>query len=89
MFDTNKLYELTRKKNKNETLSSKEIMELLDLTNKLYIAIENCDNPIVKETILKRYIEAKTWDEIANEMFDITADAPRKRAYRELKKMKH
>ena len=34
-------------------------------------------------------MEAKTWAEIAEEMFDITTDAPRKRAYRELKKIKH
>lgn len=89
MLNTNRLYELTKKKNKKETLSDKEEMELLDLTNKLYIAIENCNSTIVKETILKRYTEAKTWAEIAEEMFDITTDAPRKRAYRELKKMKH
>lgn len=89
MLSTDRLYKLTRKKNKKETLSDKEEVELLDLTNKLYIAIENCNSTIVKETILKRYIEAKTWAEIAEEMFDITTDAPRKRAYRELKKMKH
>ena len=89
MLSTDRLYKLTRKKNKKETLSDKEEVELLDLTNKLYVAIENCNSTIVKETILKRYIEAKTWAEIAEEMFDITTDAPRKRAYRELKKMKH
>ena len=89
MLNTDRLYKLTRKKNKKETLSDKEEMELLDLTNKLYIAIENCNSTIVKEIILKRYTEAKTWAEIAEEMFDITTDAPRKRAYRELKKMKH
>ena len=89
MLDTDRLYELTRKKKKKETLSDREEIELLDLTNKLCIAIENCNSTIVKETILKRYMEAKTWAEIAEEMFDITTDAPRKRAYRELKKIKH
>lgn len=87
MLNTDKLLELERKRNNKNTLSDDELSELTDLEKELYSALERCTSMLVRETIIKRYIEGKTWEKIATEMFDLTSDTPRKRAYRGLKKL--
>ena len=87
MLNTDKLLELERKRNNKNTLSDDELSELADLEKELYSALEKCTSMLVKETIIKRYIEGKTWEKIATDMLDLTSDAPRKRAYRGLKKL--
>ena len=87
MLDTNKLLQLERKRNNGNELSSDEVLELIGLEKELYAALEKCQNMLIRETIIKRYIEGKTWEKIATDMFDITSDAPRKRASRGLKNL--
>ena len=87
MLDTDKLLELERKRNNNNELSSDEVLELIGLEKELYAALERCTSMLIRETIIKRYIEGKTWEKIATDMFDLTSDAPRKRASRGLKKI--
>ena len=87
MLNTDKLLELERKRNNGNKLSSDEVLELVNLEKELYSALEKCQNMLIRETIIKRYIEGKTWEKIATDMFDLTSDAPRKRAYRGLKKI--
>lgn len=87
MLNTDKLLELERKRNNKNTLSDDELLELADLEKELYSALEKCTSMLVRETIIKRYIEGKTWEKIATDMLDLTSDAPRKRAHRGLKKL--
>ena len=87
MLNADKLLELERKRINNNTLSDDELLELADLEKELYSALERCTSMLTKETIIKRYIEGKTWEKIATDMFDITTDAPRKRACRGLKQI--
>ena len=87
MLNTDKLLELERKKNNKNTLSDDELLELADLEKELYSALEKCTSMLAKETIIKRYIEGKTWEKIATDMLDLTSDTPRKRACRALKKL--
>lgn len=87
MLDTDKLLELERKRNNGNELSSDELLELADLEKELYSALERCTSMLIRETIIKRYIEGKTWEKIATDMFDLTSDAPRKRASRGLEKL--
>ena len=87
MLNTDKLLELERKRNNKNTLSDDELLELADLEKELYSALEKCTSMLVRETIIKRYIEGKTWEKIATDMLDLTSDAPRKRACRGLKKL--
>lgn len=87
MLNTDKLLELERKRNSKNRLSDDELLELADLEKELYSALERCTSMLIRETIIKRYIEGKTWEKIATDMFDLTSDAPRKRASRGLKKL--
>ena len=87
MLNIDKLFQLERKRNKGNELSSDEVLELIGLEKELYSVLERCTNMLIRETIIKRYIEGKTWEKIATDMFDITSDAPRKRACRGLKKL--
>ena len=87
MLNTDKLLELERKRNNGNELSSDEVLELIGLEKELYAALESCTSMLIRETIIKRYVEGKTWEKIATDMFDLTSDAPRKRASRGLKKL--
>lgn len=87
MLNTDKLLELEKKRNNGNELSSDEVLELIGLEKELYAVLERCTSMLIRETIIKRYIEGKTWEKIATDMFDLTSDAPRKRACRGLKKL--
>lgn len=87
MLNVDKLFQLERKRNNGNELSSDELLELADLEKELYSALERCQNMLIRETITKRYLEGQSWEKIATDMFDLTSDAPRKRAFRWLKKL--
>lgn len=83
---------LTKKANNREYMTDKELRELEMLKRGLRKTLqENMDkiSPLTRETIEKRYLEGKDWATIADEMLDLSSDAPRKRAKRALKKVYH
>ena len=83
---------LTKKANNRENMTDKELRELEMLKRGLRKTLqENIDkiSPLTRETIEKRYLEGKDWATIADEMLDLSSDAPRKRAKRALKKVYH
>lgn len=83
---------LTKKANNREYMTDKELRELEMLKRGLRKTLqENIDkiSPLTRETIEKRYLEGKDWATIADEMLDLSSDAPRKRAKRALKKVYH
>lgn len=83
---------LTKKANSREYMTDKELRELEMLKRGLRKTLqENIDkiSPLTRETIEKRYLEGKDWATIADEMLDLSSDAPRKRAKRALKRVYH
>lgn len=83
---------LTKKANNREYMTDKELRELEILKRGLRKTLqENMDkiSPLTRETIEKRYLEGKDWATIADEMLDLSSDAPRKRAKRALKRVYH
>lgn len=83
---------LIKKANNREYMTDKELRELEMLKRGLRKTLqENIDkiSPLTRETIEKRYLEGKDWATIADEMLDLSSDAPRKRAKRALKKVYH
>ena len=83
---------LTKKANNREYMTEDELKEWETLKNQMQKMLrDNIDkiSPLTRETLEKRYIQGKEWATIADEMLDLSSDAPRKRAKRALKRVYH
>lgn len=83
---------LTKKANSREYMTEAEVQEWEMLKSQMQeILRDNIDkiSPLTRETLEKRYIQGKEWATIADEMLDLSTDAPRKRAKRALKRVYH
>ena len=83
---------LTKKANNREYMTKDELKEWEILKNQMQKMLrDNIDkiSPLTRETLEKRYLQGKEWAMIADEMLDLSSDAPRKRAKRALKKVYH
>ena len=88
-MDSTRLIELL-KKERSRTLTPCEVIEIRGLKNQMQVFIAQfCKTPLEVATMEKRFLEGKQWEKIANELLDSSADAPRKRAYRTLKRVRH
>lgn len=71
-------------------LSETELNEIEILKAEMEKFIKtNCTNALEAETVRKRLIEGKRWKQVADELFELTEDAPRKRVYRALNRKRH
>lgn len=83
---------LTKKANNREYMTEAEIQEWEMLKQQMQEMLrDNIDkiSPLTRETLEKRYLQGKEWAMIADEMLDLSSDAPRKRAKRALKRVYH
>ena len=83
---------LTKKANGREYMTDDEVKEWEILKSQMQEMLkDNLDkiSPLTRETIEKRYLQGKEWATIADEMLDLSSDAPRKRAKRALKRVYH
>lgn len=83
---------LTKKANSREYMTDNEVKEWEILKSQMQEMLRNNIDkisPLTRETIEKRYLQGKEWAMIADEMLDLSSDAPRKRAKRALKKVCH
>lgn len=84
MVQSDRLLELSKTK-KKRILTDAEYEEREKLIKQLECFIKNhCRNAIEEETLRKRFIEGLTWEKVADEVSDLTSDAPRKRTKRAL-----
>lgn len=83
---------LTKKANNREYMTEDELKEWEMLKHQMQEMLrDNIDkiSPLTRETLEKRYLQGKAWATIADEMLDLSSDAPRKRAKRALKRVYH
>lgn len=83
-MQSERLFELSKTK-KKRILTDAEYEEREKLIEQLeYFMKNHCRNAIEEETLRKRFIEGLSWEKVADEVLDLTSDAPRKRTKRAL-----
>jgi uncharacterized protein YnzC (UPF0291/DUF896 family) len=83
-MQSDRLFELSKTK-KKRILTDAEYEEREKLIKQLEHFIKNnCRNAIEEETIRKRFVDGLSWEKVADEVMDLTSDAPRKRTKRAL-----
>lgn len=88
-MEMKRLFDLS-KKQKKTVLTQSEYTERKKLVDEIEAFIKNnCKTAIEEETFRKRYIEGLSWKKVADELLDMTDDAPRKRITRALSRYKN
>ena len=72
------IYQTTKRIKSGEILDERENERYLELTQEAMEFITNTDNDYAASCITERYIKAKKWSKIADEMGQLTDDSVRK-----------
>lgn len=79
MKDTlNEVYRMTKRIKSGEILTEEENERYLELTDKAMEFIKIVDNEYAATCITERYINAKPWNKVADDMGQMTDDSVRK-----------
>lgn len=82
----NELFSLTKRTKSGEILSEYESKRLTELTETVTEFIKKIDNDYASTCIKERYINAKPWHQIADELGQLTNDSVRKCCERTIRK---
>ena len=74
----NELYKLTKRIKSGEVLSDDDHEKFIVLTDTVQSFIKNLDSDYASACLTERYINAKPWNKIADEMGQLTNDSVRK-----------
>lgn len=79
MKDTlNEVYKMTKRIKSGEILTEEENKRFLELTDTAMDFIKSIDNDYAATCMKERYINAKSWHSIADQMGQMTNDSVRK-----------